>query len=288
MTSLAYKIFEFGLRRTKFRDGMLRDMRRGNHRHALPTGKLKQRYERSEFAGQAVWRVDPKSGPSDHVYIHYHGGGFVYGILDVHYPTLCELADESGVSVLVPDYPLPPMSANDIHKWSYDYFETITSEYGLDYVTIGGCSAGGNLALAVLQLRRQAKRPNPDKCILWSPWVDLSHPEGAKPNGDKEPLITMKGIIPAGRNFAKNWDLKDPLISPIFMTFEGIPDLFVFTGQKDVLNPDIEIFMAKAHEAKILKQQFTEPNFGHYWMFYPTKDRHKTIRQTADIIKRRP
>jgi len=81
-------------------------------------------------------------------------------------------------------------------------------------------------------------------------------------------------------------DASDPLLSPIFADLKDLSDLHIFTGQKDLLYPQIEAFAQKAKEAGILKTYQTEPEFGHYWMFYPTKDRHRTISETAEILKK--
>lgn len=285
MTTLKYKIIESFLRLTRFRNGLLKDLTNGNTRHARPKRRLAKRFQKSDFQEQAVWAIKDKYSKSDKVYVHFHGGAYVYGIQSAHYPTLAELADKSGVTVLIPDYPLPPVSAEFIHKWSANYIDAVIAEHGLENVTIGGCSAGGNLALAVLQMRQRAGQPNPAECILWSPWVDLSHPETAKPNGDNEPLIGMKGLARAAQNFAKGHDLKDPLISPVYADLNGLSEFHIFTGAKDVLHPDIRRFATKAREAELLKTYQVEPEFGHYWMFYPTKDRHRTISETSDILR---
>ena len=286
MTSLRYKIFEYILRKQDYRGGMKRDMVKQRHRHTVPTGRLAKRYSCSEFDEQAVWRVDPKSGPSDNIYVHYHGGGYVYGLLSVHFPTFRELADKSGVSIIIPDYPLPPSSAADIHGWSLRHFESLIAAKGIRAVSIGGCSAGANLALAVLQLRQRAGKKSPSNCILWSPWVNLARDANTKPNGDKDVLISMDTIAAAAKNFAGDRSLKDPLISPLFANLEDMPDLHIFTGGKDVLYPDTEDFAKRAKAGGRLKTYKVETDYGHYWMFYPTPERHKTIYQTAKILRR--
>lgn len=285
MTTLKYKLFESFLRLTRFRNGLLKDLANGNARHARPKRRLAKRFQLNDFQGQAVWTIKDKFSKSEKVYVHFHGGAYVYGIQSAHYPTLAELADKSGVTVIIPDYPLPPMSAEQIHQWSADYMDAVIADHGIENVIIGGCSAGGNLALAILQIRRSLGQSIPAECILWSPWMDLSHPETAAPNGDREPLIGMKGIARAARNFAKGYDLKDPLISPVYADLNGLSEFHIFTGAKDILHPDITRFATKARETELLKTYQMEPEFGHYWMFYPTKDRHRTITETADILK---
>jgi len=74
--------------------------------------------------------VHPKSGPSQKQYVHYHGGAYVYRLLDIHYPTFAELADESGLSVIIPDYPVRPKTTQDMHEWTYAHLESLVAEQG--------------------------------------------------------------------------------------------------------------------------------------------------------------
>lgn len=285
MTSLKYKLFEGVLRLLKKRDEIFEDLEKPFIRSVPPKKKYANRFIKTEFQGEPVLTVHPKSGPSQKQYVHYHGGAYVYRLLDIHYPTFAELADESGLSVIIPDYPVRPKTTQDMHEWTYAHLESLVAEQGIENITIGGCSAGGNLALAMLQMRRDAGLSNPEDTILWSPWVDLTMAEDAVAHNEKEALLTVKGIVAAGQRFTVGRDPEEPLLSPIFANLIGLSNLHIFTGQKDLLFPQIEIFAEKAKEAGALKTYITEPDLGHYWMFYPTRERHKTIRETAELLK---
>ncbi len=285
MTTFKYKLFENVLRVLNYRDRILKDLQKPRIRSARPKGKYKDRFMRSEFQGRTVWTVHPKSGESDSRYVHFHGGAYVYRIIDIHFPTIAELADKSSVSITLPDYPIFPQTAQETHDWSHAYFDSVVSEYGLENVTIGGCSAGGNLALAVLQMRRAAQMDNTSDAILWSPWVDMTMTRDYVSHNPKEPLLSVEGIVSSGERFIGGREANEPLISPVFADLKGLSQLHIFTGQKDLLFPQIKVFADKAKEAGILKTYRAEPDFGHYWMFYPTKDRHRTISEMADLLR---
>jgi acetyl esterase/lipase len=284
MTTLNYRLFETFLRLTKQRERIFEDIKRERIGSARPKGKWAARFERSEFEGRTVWTVHPKSGESQSRYVHFHGGAYVYRLLDIHFRTIAELADASGVSITLPDYPIFPSTAAETHDWSHTYFESMVQSHGLDNVKIGGCSAGGNLAMAVLQLRQQAGLDNPKDTILWSPWVDLTMGVDETPHNPNEALLTVKGIVASGNRFVGDREAKDPLISPVFADMKDLSALHIFTGQKDLLYPQITRFADRASQAGALKTFKVEPHFGHYWMFYPTKERHKTIGETAKIL----
>lgn len=285
MTSLRYKLVQSVLRATKFRDNMLKDLARGYARHMKPRGKYASRFERTEFDGQAVWICTPKTTPSGKAYVHIHGGGFVYGLQAGHYMSLCEFADKSGAVVILPDYPLPPMPAANIGDWCLRQYLNIVEGYGQDNVYLGGCSAGANLALVVSQLLTARGLPQPNHIQLWSPWLDLYTKRDLTPKENNETIITADALIPARENYAQNRDLQDPLISPAFMDLDDLPPVHILTGQEDVLFNDIDIFAKRLKASGKLKSYRVEPPYGHYWMFYPVPDRHKTLHAMADLLK---
>ncbi len=92
--------------------------------------------------------------------VFYHGGGHVVGSLD-SYDTMCrQLCAQSGVGVLSVDYRMGPEhkfpaaveDAFDVYRWAV----TQGREFGIDNakLSLGGDSAGGNLAAVVAILAR--------------------------------------------------------------------------------------------------------------------------------------
>ena len=71
-----------------------------------PGNRVKNRWARSEFQGRDIWTCHPQTGPSDKVYIHHHGGAYAMGLMDLQYWTMTRLADMSGTTIILPDYPL--------------------------------------------------------------------------------------------------------------------------------------------------------------------------------------
>lgn len=287
-TSVSYTLIQGFFRLTRYRNRMLKDAVRGNQRNARPRGRQAKRWQRAEFDNRAVWLCHPRNGETDRVYVHEHGGGYVYGLQSVHFMSLRELADHAGVTVILPDYPLPPQAcAPEIMDWADRHFASVVECYGLENVALGGCSAGGNLALAALQMRRARGDANPETVILWSPWLDLT-PFDTPPTKDEdyEALITPYGLEPAVGAYlgASDMDRADPLISPLFADLSTLPTLNIVTGQRDVLYPAISEFANKVMKAGKLGDYVAEPDYGHYWMFYPVKDRHKTLMQIAEML----
>ena len=204
--SFAYKALESILRLTKTRNRMLKDAARGEQRNETPKGKLAKRWEPAEFDGRSVWICHPQGGETQRVYVHEHGGGYVYGLMRLHFTSLSELSDYAGMTVILPDYPLPPQArAPEIMDWADRHFSSIVDCYGLENVSLGGCSAGANLALAILQKRVSRGDANPKTVALWSPWLKLTSAE-TPPNkaDDYEAVITPFGLEPAVNAYIDN------------------------------------------------------------------------------------
>ena len=72
--------------------------------------KVVGRWEKSKFQDRNIWTCRPAEQRSDHVYVHQHGGGYVVGLLPLQFETMTKLADMAGVTIIMPDYPLPPDS----------------------------------------------------------------------------------------------------------------------------------------------------------------------------------
>ncbi len=287
-TSLRYRAIQALLRATRYRNKMLKDAVKGEQRNMRPMGKQTRRWVRAEFEGRAVWMCHPAGGETPSVYVHQHGGGYVYGLQSIHYMALQEVCDHAQMTVIMPDYPLPPEArAPQIIGWADRHFASVVECYGLENVNLGGCSAGGNLTLAILQTRRERGEPNPETIILWSPWVDLT-PFETPPTkeDDYEALITPFGLEPAVGAYLGDTGLKrdDPLISPELMDFTDMPKMHIVTGEQDVLFAAIDRFAQRAGAAKALGHYVKEPDYGHYWMFYPVPDRHPTLKQIASWL----
>ncbi len=88
------------------------------------------------------------------VLIYLHGGGWCFGSVNSCARFCGEFAGEAGAAVLAVEYPLAPEhpypAALDCCTEAVSFVRDHAAEYGLDpdAVSIGGDSAGGNLALA--------------------------------------------------------------------------------------------------------------------------------------------
>jgi hypothetical protein len=121
---------------------------------------------------------------------------------------------------------------------------------------IMGDSAGGGLSLLTIQALIAHKLPVPRGVIVLSPWVDLtssgeSYSRNAAIdvmlNTDDTKWIASKLL---GPNHSQH-SLNNPLISPLFGSFEGFPPMYVTVGTAEILEDDSREIVKKAEKAGV-------------------------------------
>lgn len=280
MTTIRYRLFETILRLSGAGKAISKGLKRGNvPSENIPSGLCK-RWDKAEFKGRQVFTCHPAGHDTGRIYVHQHGGAYVLGLISLHFSMFTKLADMAGVTIILPDYPLPPeMTATGIIEWATAHYDTVVAEHGADNVSLGGDSAGGNLALAIGQQRDIA---NP--LLLLSPWVDLDMTSMADDVETDEILLDPASARIAAHRYAGELSPKDALVSPLFADPSTLPEVMIFTGEKDLLHADIMTFAERMRSAGKLSKLATYGEFGHYWMFYPTPDRSSTLTELAAII----
>ena len=148
------------------------------------------------------------------------------------------------------------------------YREITIKNYGDEFYLFGD-SAGGGLALAVLQILRDEKIiPFPKKTVLMSPWVDLtmSNPKiGAA--AERDPLLTMDCLYHAAERYIGNGDAKNAVLSPIFGRMDNLGKIFLLTGTHEILNPDCRKLKTKLMAAYGTELEFYEgEKMVHDWI----------------------
>ncbi len=190
------------------------------------------------------WVCAPGADPDRRI-LYLHGGGYAAGSLDTHRALCGDISAASGASVLNVDYRLAPENpapaqfddALLAYRWMLD--NGPLGEEGAARVFVAGDSAGGGLALAVLQGIRDQGLRRPDAAVLISPWTDMTCSGGTlRSNADRDPMVGhgllawMAGmVVGAG-------DPRDPRVSPLFGACEGLPPLLIQVGENETLLDD--------------------------------------------------
>jgi monoterpene epsilon-lactone hydrolase len=175
-------------------------------------------------------QVDPKRA-----YIDLHGGALTFGG-----GTACRVgaqlqADQHGVTCYGVDYRMPPE-----HPYPAALDDCMaTYRYALDRhqpgnIIVGGRSAGGNLAAAMLLRAKDEGLPMAAALVLLSPEVDLTE------SGDSFQVNRLLDVVLPGSLMANNLlyangtDLAHPYLSPLFGDVTGFPPTFLQSGTRDL------------------------------------------------------
>jgi acetyl esterase len=190
--------------------------------------------------------------PAEHpvgLHVHLHGGGWWMGSLDTVDPMARELASALGMAVLSVGYRLAPE-----HPWPAapeDVYEVLTwMAPSFDSISIGGESAGGNLAAVVALMARDRGGPRLVAQWLDVPAVDL----GRWDDPSMADFATGYGIEVAPLSQLVGWyaaDVTHPYVSPLRGDLTGLPPAIVTTAELDPLRDQGEAYAAALQAAGV-------------------------------------
>lgn len=184
-----------------------------------------------EIGGQPCLDIRP-SGPTQGTLLYCFGGGYISGSAQEDLIVSAALCAGTGARVVAVDYPLAPEHPwPAAHQAAWAVYETLAQDGPL---AIAGESAGGNLALTVMQ---RAQPGGIVAALLLSPWSDLTHGgDSVMVNGGRDPTLSQAQLIAAATLYAGGADTALPGLSPIQGPFsqEG-PPVMITTGTRDIL-----------------------------------------------------
>ena len=223
--------------------------------------------------------------------LYFHGGGYYFGSPRLMRSISCRLAALARARVFSLDYRLGP--ENKCPAATEDAlaaFDWLTGE-GVrpEEIYVGGDSAGGGLALALLQALKARGSPLPGGAFLFSPWTDLAARGGSIEENDvKCAMFTADTIRRGGAHYAGDMALDDPRLSPLYGRFEGLPRLYICASTDEVLRDDSVRLAEKARQAGVRVELHLEKGLVHIWpIFAPLMpESMRTLRSVAAFIRK--
>lgn len=290
MPSLTARIMGFVLRKTgvfrkNYTGGILQEGIAKSRAAApqLPTEKMKARLDVSceAFEGRDVWRIAPRARAVKGHLLYFHGGGYVYPAVSVHWDFYAHLAEKHGLSVTAPLYPIAPeASAADATEWAIRLYEDFTDRY-LGRFVLGGDSAGGGLASVVAQAARDRSLRQADALLLVCPWLDASasNPEQLAIER-RDSILTIGGIREAALLYARDLPIEDLRVSPIHGNWQGLPPILAFGGGDDILVAD-----ARALKARLPAVDYVEEaGLMHDWPLFTLPESRKAQARIGSFV----
>lgn len=178
------------------------------------------------------------------VILYLHGGAFV-----------ARLARAAQAAALMPHYrlapenpfPASPDDAMAAYRW------LLASGYAGREIVVAGDSAGGNLALGLLQRIVHEGLPVPSCAVALSPLTDATFSgESVRRNDGLDPMFTARGFETLSRFVAPDDAIRTwPLASPLFGDMAGLPPLLLQVGSSELLLDDSVRFAQRHPGAKL-------------------------------------
>ncbi|GAA1730115.1 alpha/beta hydrolase [Aeromicrobium alkaliterrae] len=235
-----------------------------------------------------VYRHPLGHGPAP-VHVHFHGGAFL-----MRYPAMDDfwcryLVAKTGVTVVNVDYDVAPRhrypvaqhQAHDVLAW----IQAHGAEEDLDpaHVTVGGFSAGGNLAASACLQAAALGTPMPALQLLGVPSLDVSTSDKPGPAGA---MITPALIDLVRRTYFRDADRRlEPFASPVLAEdLATQPPAFVVTGSRDRLRAEAVQYVDQLRAAGVPVVHHDLPGQDHYFLDGSTEHARRVMDLMAAAV----
>lgn len=208
--------------------------------------------------------------------LYFHGGGYVVGSAVMH-RRLCEdIARAGGCAVLnldyrlAPEHPFPAAVEDAIEGLKFIQTNGPDGDGAPAATFVAGDSAGGGLTLATLLAARDQGVDQPNAAIGISSWTDLAITgESIQTRAKADPLITSSDIISGmAAQYLGGASAEDPLASPLYADYAGLPPLLLQVGDAEILLSDTKRVTEKARAAGVDVVEEVWDEMFHVWHIY--------------------
>lgn len=214
----------------------------------IPPAPKSERARTMQIEGQGGQKVPvrvivPQSAKG--IYLHFHGGGFVFGAADLNDPMLERVVQNTGMAAASVEYRLAPENP---YPAAWDDCEAVAAwlvkngkaEFGTDTLTVGGESAGGTLAAATLLRMRDRHGYTGFRA------ANLSYGNFDTSMTPSQTLAPEPGLLVSKTHIhrfteaylPKGVDPRNPDVSPLWARLESMPPALFTVGTLDPLLDD--------------------------------------------------
>ncbi|GHA08787.1 alpha/beta hydrolase [Streptomyces tauricus] len=228
-------------------------------------------------------KTDTPAGPAA---LFFHGGGYIFGHIDLFDGPVARYVSASGVPMLSVEYrrapehpfPTPAEDAYTALRWLHEH----AGELGVDPSRIGvmGDSAGGGLAAALTILARERGGPSIARQILLMPMLD---DRTAAPDPHIEPYLLWsyddsRTAWPALLGDAAGGPDVPATAAPARLEdATGLPPAYIEVGQLDVFRDEDLSYALKLSRAGVPVEFHLHPGVPHEF---------DSIALTSDVARR--
>ncbi|MBW8481500.1 alpha/beta hydrolase [Actinomadura parmotrematis] len=217
---------------------------------AVPRGVAIEPQDLGPASGEWVRAGAPDP---DKAFLYLHGGGYFFGGPRLYRPFSWRLSAATRRPVLMLDYRLAPAhTPADALEDALRAYDLLLERHEPARIVVGGDSAGGHLALALLLALKETGRPLPAAAVCLSPWVDmLCAADSHTANARTDSLIPAGKLAALGRRFAEDKEDNDPLFSPMRGDLTGLPPMLFVASGTEILRDETRDIAERARQAGV-------------------------------------
>jgi monoterpene epsilon-lactone hydrolase len=216
----------------------------------------------SELAATNVTPLGLRDGP---LILYLHGGGYIFGSPRTHRAMLAHLAARTRLRAILPRYRLAPE-----HPFPAALDDALGAYRAImDHprgVILGGDSAGGGLALALLAQTRTLELPPPLGTFCFSPLTDMTFSGSSfVTNAKADPILPAHRARDMAQMYLQGGDANDPRASPLNANFEGVGPVWLAAGDTEILLDDTRRMADRLMAQGVDVTCIIEPGLPHVW-----------------------
>lgn len=229
----------------------------------------------------ALWVDEARAGP---LVLHFHGGAYVMGSSSTHRALAGWLSREAGCPVCLPDYRLAPEDPFPAAiEDALAVYRAVADHPG--GVILGGDSAGGGLALALLAEILRHGLTQPAGLYALSPLTDLTWSgDSFARNAHRDVMLPAERAVENAEIYLQGRPADDPRASPLFADFTGAPPVWLTASDSEILLDDTTRLAAVLRQRGVPVTERIEADLPHVWPMF-----HNTLpeaRQTLRVLAR--
>ena len=235
--------------------------------------------------GRPALRLDPPQA-GEGVLLYFHGGAYLTGSPRTHAGLVGALARRARVAAVLPQYRLGPEDGAPAGFEDASAAWAALRAQGLEarQIVLGGDSAGGGLALALLSHLCRAGTP-PAGAFAFSPWTDMTLSGASlQENADRDHYLPARRLDEVRDMVLQGFDPADPHVSPLFADFPDAPPVLIHVAESEILRDDA-VRMATVLPGAEIRLAGDLP---HVWPFFYAvlPEALATLGETAAFIRR--
>lgn len=228
------------------------------------------------------------AGAPQRTVYYLHGGGYIACSPATHRGFTTNLARAAKARVFALDYRRAPE-----HKFPAA-LEDAVAGYRLllekgerpDRIVVGGDSAGGGLAAALLIALRDRGLPLPGAAFLLSPWTDLAGTGASLSSNERsDPMLSGRMVHQLARLYHGEASPSDPLVSPLYGDLIGLPPLLIYVSNSEILRDDAVRLYERARRHRVEAELRIENDLPHVWPIFVAFGLPEARRAVAEIAE---